>query len=208
MTLTRADLSGHKKLLMWVALSVGFHAIIVTSIERPTAGAGIAEADLTPQPFSGRLINVTYNATPKASPASLPALSAAPEKSADSLPVSASKHADSPDPSTGTPAAQRGIYYFKTTELDRKPFPLKSLVVPVPDSYDRPDPASVILNIRINEAGTVDHAAVVLSSGARDFEEVAVKTFRNARFNPGYRQGVRVRSEMTIEVTITPPDDT
>lgn len=106
-----------------------------------------------------------------------------------------------------TPASVKNpgeIYYFKASELDRRPQPLERIEVPVPESAVALS-GSVMLRLRISESGQVDDASIVMSTGITEFEEAALEVFSQARFRPGYRVKLPVRSEMLIEVTLQPP---
>lgn len=96
------------------------------------------------------------------------------------------------------------IYYFKASELERRPHPLERIEIPVPESAAALS-GSVMLRLRISESGQVDDASVVMSTGITEFEEAALEVFTQARFRPGYRAKLPVRSEMLIEVTLQPP---
>lgn len=91
--------------------------------------------------------------------------------------------------------------YFTASELDHRPVPL----MPVEPRFPR-DAAGrigrVVLNLFIDQDGRVDK--VVLVSGDRPFDESAVWAFGQARFSPGVRNGVPVKSQMLIEVTYRP----
>lgn len=196
-----------RRLWLAVAFSIAVHALLVGTMQRNATGSGAGGPEQFPIRLDAQL------AVSKAP--DLPALP--PESGGTAIAINA-RHTTSttpPQASSLKPAttaasqtkAAAGPYYFPSTELDRKPFPLKRLVVPVPDDYEKPEQASVVLRIRINEGGGVDDARVLMSSGVSAFEEEALKAFRAARFKPGYRQGIAVRSEMTIEVTLYPPDN-
>ena len=79
--------------------------------------------------------------------------------------------------------------------------------MPVPESAVNQSGA-VILRLRISETGRMDDAKIVMSTGIADFEAAALREFLSARFHPGYRGNLPVRTEMTIEVTLSPPKNT
>jgi len=142
-------------------------------------------------------------------------LSAAPQspaipESSGTLPVVATDTPVPADPLPSVTEAVSGvrnpgeIYYFKASELDRRPFPLERIEIPPPESPAALT-ASVLLRLRISESGQVDEASIVMSTGMAEFETAALNTFTQARFHPGYRANLPVRSEMLIEVTLEPP---
>ena len=113
-------------------------------------------------------------------------------------------------PGTGTQAAPgRGgaaagdslLYYFKASELDRRPFPLQPIEIPDPQTREG---GSVHIRILVSESGRVDHASIVMSTGLADLEQSALGAFSSARFRPGYRGKIPVRSEMVVEVNAAP----
>ncbi len=136
---------------------------------------------------------------------------APPETSAVKSMVIAADEPSSSEPANpavkDTPASVKNpgdIYYFKASELERRPHPLERIEVPVPESAIALT-GSVMLRLRISESGQVDDASIVMSTGITEFEEAALEVFSQARFRPGYRAKLPVRSEMLIEVTLQPP---
>jgi protein TonB len=83
--------------------------------------------------------------------------------------------------------------------LDRSPQPLDD-VTPVVPPLAGARGGSVVLRLVVSEHGVVESATVVRSSPAGLFDEAALKAFRHARFAPGLRAGIPVRSEVTYEV--------
>lgn len=105
--------------------------------------------------------------------------------------------AESPESGSG----DRRLYYFKASELDRRPFPLEWIEIPAPET---PQGASVHLRLLISEAGHVDHASIVMSTGLTELEQSALSVFSSTQFKPGYRGEIPVRSELMIEVNLAP----
>jgi len=186
----------------WVAtgVSVALHAAVMVSVQREARGIPPLAAEHAATPLVARLATAVSDAV-------LPTI-AAPETAPDPEPAIV------PGPATPAPSAvppQREAsadtgtaYYFKSTELDRRPFPLTRIEVPPPESAEALA-GSVILRLRISERGRVEDAKIMMGTGIAEFEAAALREFSQARFHPGYRDKLAVRSEMLIEVTLRPP---
>lgn len=187
-----------QRLCIAAAISVAVHLTAVLSFGRGLAGDNpFADHGSSPTTLTARL---------RPAEAQSPAI----PDSTGTLPVIAADTPVPADPLPGVTESVRGvkepgeIYYFKASELDRRPFPLERVEVPAPESAAALT-GSVLLRLRISESGQVDDVSVVMSTGITEFEAEALQTFRGARFHPGYRANLPVRSEMLIEVTLKPP---
>lgn len=189
-----------QRLCIAAAISVAVHLAAVLSFGRGLAGDN---------PFADQGNSPTLIARLRTVAPQSPAI---PEYSG-TLPV---VHSDTPVPADPLPSAAESvsgvknpgeIYYFKASELERRAFPLERIEIPPPDSPTALT-GSVMLRLRISESGQVDDVSIVMSTGIAEFEAAALKTFKNARFHPGYRANLPVRSEMLIEVTLQPPPAT
>ena len=92
--------------------------------------------------------------------------------------------------------------YFRPEELTEKPFMLEDAapnqVLVLPDIFPQP----VILDLYINEQGTIDQVVMQESFLSEDAKRFVVDSFAKTRFNPG-RMGDRpVKSRLTIEVRL------
>lgn len=189
---------------LWVAagISLALHAVIVLSVPRPTANNGDLSSATAAHttPLMARLATAASMAQ---TPATLP-----PAQNIPAILTAASAPTSQPAPpapaSSSTSAGT--LYYFKTAELDRKPFPLTRIEVPAPASSEAITGA-VRLRLRISESGLVEDAKIVFGTGLAEFEDAALREFTRARFQPGYRGNLPVRSEMLIEVNLHPPAD-
>jgi TonB family protein len=128
-------------------------------------------------------------------------MSPAPETAESARPAAATSL-----PANNSAPAGDGLvhYYFKTSELDRRPFPLTRIEVPTPESAEALS-GSVMIRLRISERGRIEDAKIVMGTGIAEFEAAALREFSQAQFHPGYRANLPVRSEMLIEVTLKPP---
>jgi protein TonB len=188
---------GMPRLLSAVALSLLLHAALIVAVGRNGGGDGGSGGGLQSPPLVARLTAVVSDAAtavPVVTESSPPPVTEVPDaRTVAATAASATREGD----------GAAGVYYFKASELDRRPFPLTRIEVPAPES----DPAlagAVMIRLRISESGRIDDARIMMSTGAREFEEAALREFTHARFHPGYRANVPVRSEMLIEVTLRP----
>lgn len=184
---------------LWVAagLSMALHAAIVVSVQRHPGGEPSLQAEQT-APLMARLATAVSDAVMP-----LPAIAVA-ENIEAIRPAAASNTVASPLPANTDPAGDGSVYYFKTSDLDRRPFPLSRIEVPTPESAEALT-GSVMIRLRISERGRVEDAKIVMSTGIVEFETAALREFSQAQFYPGYRANLPVRSEMLIEVTLRPP---
>ena len=190
-----------QRLCIAAAISAAVHLSVALSVGRGLPGDNpFADFGSSPTTLTARL---------RAAEPQSPAI---PEASG-TLPV---VPADTPVPADPLPAVAESvngvrnpgeIYYFTASELERRPFPLERIDIPAPESPSAVT-GSIMLRLRISESGQVDDATIVMSTGIPEFEAAALQTFSGARFQPGYRANLPVRSEMLIEVTLQPPPAT
>lgn len=192
--------AGTRRLWIAAGLSVAVHAAIVVSVQRhPGSSASPLTSEHTALPLFARLATaLTDSVLPTAAP-----VTSAPADTAIRS-VAAPRAVSAAAPADPAPAEAGSAYYFKSSELDRRPFPVKRIEVPVPESAADLT-GVVILRLRISETGRIDDAKIIMGTGITDFENAALREFLNSRFHPGYRGNLPVRSELTIEVTLRPP---
>ncbi len=185
---------------LWVAagLSLALHAAIVISVQRQAGGEPPLQGTQATAPLMARLATAVSDAV---LPAPEPTIAAVPETAEPARPVTAEA---SPLANNSAPAGDGSVHYFRTSELDRRPFPLTRIEVPAPESAEALA-GSVMIRLRISESGRVEDAKIVMGTGIAEFEAAALREFSQARFHPGYRANMPVRSEMLIEVTLKPP---
>jgi TonB family protein len=99
-------------------------------------------------------------------------------------------------PSSGIAAGPR---YLPAEELDERPL-IRSPVEPVFPPHAPVASGRVLLRLLINEAGAVDEAAALRATPPGVFEAAAVEAFASARFTPGRKDGVAVKSALTLEL--------
>ena len=100
-----------------------------------------------------------------------------------------------PQPAAGSPRAAR---YYRTSELDVVPG-IMTRVVPEYPQLARSS-GKVVIRLFIDERGTVERVAVLRSEPKGYFEASAQRAFLAARFTPGMKSGVRVKTQVTLQV--------
>ncbi len=187
---------------LWVAagLSLALHAAIVVSVQRHPGGESPSQEAQATAPLMARLATAVSDTV---LPAAEPAVTPAAETAETPRPTTVNT-TTSPLASNADPAGDGSVHYFKTSELDRRPFPLTRIEVPTPESAEALA-GSVMIRLRISERGRVEDAKIVMGTGIAEFEAAALRKFSQAQFYPGYRSNLPVRSEMLIEVTLRPP---
>ncbi len=198
---TRLHDAGTRRLCVAAGLSVALHGTIAVSVQRypGSGGASPLTSERAAPPLIARLVTaVTDSALSTAIPVVPPPAEAAIQNQPPGA-VSLTTQA------RVAPAGAGSTYYFKASELDRRPYPLFRIEVPPPEST-AVDSGMVIIRLRISERGRVEDAKIITGTGAAEFEAAALREFSRADFRPGYRGNLPVRSEMLIEVTLHPPD--
>jgi len=98
--------------------------------------------------------------------------------------------------SSGPVAAPR---YLPAEELDERPL-IRAPVHPVFPANAPVASGRVRLRLLISETGDVDQTSVVGAVPAGVFETAALEAFAPARFTPGRKGGVAVKSALTVEL--------
>jgi TonB family protein len=89
--------------------------------------------------------------------------------------------------------------YLPAEELDERP-QIRSHVEPAFPLDANAAEGHVVLRLLIDESGAVDKAVVVQADPPGPFEVAALEAFAPARFSPGRKDGVAVKSSMTVEL--------
>lgn len=103
---------------------------------------------------------------------------------------------DAEAPASGFAAPPR---YLPAEELDERPL----IRTPVHPRFPADAPVAsgrVVLRLLINEAGAVDKALTEQADPPGVFDDAAVDAFASARFTPGRKNGIAVRSSLRIEL--------
>lgn len=107
--------------------------------------------------------------------------------------------AASRSPDAALPGIIAAPRYLPADELDERP-QIRSHVEPA-FPLDANAPAGrVVLRLLIGETGAVDKAVVVQADPPGPFEVAAIEAFTPARFIPGRKNGVAVKSALTLEL--------
>jgi len=107
----------------------------------------------------------------------------------------------------GAPLPMEPVYY-RARELDERPLALAQ-VEPVYPAEAPALAARVQLRLYVNEAGSVDRIEILDSGPGEAFANAARHAFAAARFRPGVKGGIAVKSQFPIEVLFgaAPPID-
>jgi TonB family protein len=98
-----------------------------------------------------------------------------------------------------TPQSQ----YKRASELDARPAALGE-IQPVPPPGSEAKGGRVVARILINESGEADRVLVEASEPPGLFDASVVTAFGAARYRPGVKAGVPVKSQMRVEVRFEP----
>ena len=95
--------------------------------------------------------------------------------------------------------------WYEAKELDRYP----AMLTPVHPAYPEPAASQNIIGmvtvlLRIDEAGVIRGANVVSAQPEGYFEDAALQAIQTARFTPGQRDGLPVRSQLIIKLRFAP----
>lgn len=91
--------------------------------------------------------------------------------------------------------------YFPPNELDRKPEAVGEVPLAYPADMPLVARSRVVLSLLIDERGEVDEVIVEAAEAPTELEQLASRAFAAARFSPGMRDGVAVKSWLRVEVT-------
>jgi TonB family protein len=103
----------------------------------------------------------------------------------------------------GAIAVGQEPHYYPSSQLDRRPVALAPIEPEYPASAG-PEGAYLVLRLRVGESGSVDGVRVLVGDPERLFDQSAIAAFGRARFSPGIRNGVPVKSQMYIELKYLP----
>ncbi|HEX7606904.1 MAG TPA: energy transducer TonB [Usitatibacter sp.] len=96
--------------------------------------------------------------------------------------------------------------YLPASELDAKPYPMRRIDLDFPASKDGIEYyGKVRLNVFIDSHGGVDRVEVLESRVPQRLRDIAVNAFSQARWEPGRKWGLRVKSVKEVEIDVEPP---
>jgi len=188
-----------------VAVSLALHAAVVLAPSGPSPGSPLGRSGAG-TPLAARIVAVPAQPPmERASPApATPARPAVePEQAASArqaTPPSVPPPQAPEAPALGLPGAP--VYYLQS-ELDVRA-QMQGHVDPPYPATAPPDGGYVVLRLLISEEGQVERVLVVVAEPAGYFEQAAADAFAAARFFPGRRAGVAVKSQTFIELKFHP----
>jgi protein TonB len=180
-----------------VTASLALHAAVGFGLTVAPPGSPIGSGSLASHPLQARIVS------PPAAP---------PPLAVQSNAATATKKPAPPDRASSTaaptdPAPPLGLggspIYYPPSELDVRPR-LTTRVDPVYPRVAPPDGGYLVLRLLIDEQGFVERTIIVLADPEGYFEEATTEAFAAARFAPGRRGGVAVKSQLWIEMKFRP----
>ena len=104
-------------------------------------------------------------------------------------------------PNIPPPAPPAPAVAPKQAKIDAPPKPHKTIKPDYPKgARQRGEQGEVILEIRVNAAGIVDHVDIVSSCGFPELDDAAVRAARTARFTPAKSGGSPVASTARLKL--------
>jgi protein TonB len=191
-----------------VAASLALHAVVVLAPSGSPPGSPLGRSGAG-SPLAARIVAVPAQPRPaepppveRASPAPPKRPAIDPEQAASARQATPpSVPPQAPDaPALGLPGAP--VYYLQS-ELDVRA-QMQGHVDPPYPAIAPPDGGYVVLRLLISEEGRVERALVVVAEPEGYFEQAAAEAFAAARFFPGRRDGVAVKSQTFIELKFHP----
>jgi TonB family protein len=180
------------------AASLCLHGFLLASLQAVPRGG--PSGQLFGGPQAAKSISVQFEAPPAR------AVVLDPGAAAERPAPRQTPPAGSPQSVSAIPAAGLlpPVKYYTALELDRRPQPLDH-IEPVYPALALSPVGRVTLALYIGENGEVDWLEVEAADQTGDFASSARKAFASARFLPGVRNGVAVKSLMRIEVRFGEP---
>ena len=97
-------------------------------------------------------------------------------------------------------------HFFEAAGLDPRPYPLHAVELVPPKEKDGIEYFGKLqLDVYIDADGVVDHVDAHESLVPQKFRDEAVRAFSQARWEPGRKWGIRVKSVKRVEVDLEPP---
>jgi len=187
------------------AASLTLHAALAVALLAAPPGSPTGQGSGPPRPLQARIVEPAASGLAAAHPSS-PALREARtvpplEKAASGGPASPPRP-PAEDRAQPFGLRQDAIHYLPS-ELDVRPR-LRSRVDPAPPQVAPPDGGYVVLQLLISETGAVERVVVAVADPEGFFEKAATDAFAGARFSPGRRGGIAVKSQTWIELKFHP----
>ena len=177
-----------------VAASLALHGAAALVLAGAPLGSPTGQGSLASPPLQARIVALPAPPPAASAAAALDRAATTPDTRASTRP--------SPDAPQPLGLRERPVYYLPS-QLDVRP----RLTTRVDPAYPRlapPDGGYVLLRLLIGEDGWVERTLVILADPEGFFEEAATDAFASARFAPGRRGGIAVRSQLWVELKFHP----
>jgi protein TonB len=185
--------------------SVFLHAAAALALLAAPPGSPTGQGSGSARPLQARIVGPAAPEPAPAhpsSPAPREARAAAPPEMAASRGPAGPPRAPAEERAQPFGLRPDAIHYLPA-ELDVRPR-LRSPVDPTPPPVAPPDGGYVVLQLLISETGEVERVVVAIADPVGFFEKAATDAFAGARFTPGRRGGVAVKSQTWIELKFHP----
>lgn len=183
--------------------SLAVHAAVALALLAAPPGSPSGQGSGPPRPLQARIAGPALPESAPAHPASPPLREA---RAVPPLEKPAAGDRASPPPAEDR-AQPFGLrpetIHYLPSELDVRPR-LRSRVDPTPPPVAPPDGGYVVLQLLISETGEVERVVVAVADPEGFFEKAATDAFAGARFSPGQRGGIAVKSQTWIELKFHP----
>ena len=207
-------LRARQRLALAGFVSLGLHALLLIGWQS-TAGSRALGEFVAPRDQPVLQVQLLAAATSRDDPtvkpsqavaaAASPALPPVPVVRPDARSVPAPASTPSPTRPENSAAATTasGSPQYREDGLDPPPRPLTDIELTYPPGTDHME-GTVVLRLRIDEAGRLDDVSVVRATLPGVFDAAAIAAFRAVRYAPGVYQGKPVKSQLLIAVDYTP----
>jgi protein TonB len=182
-----------------VAASLALHATAAFVLAGMPFGSPTGKGTLVSHPLHARI--VAPSPEPERITAVMPRQSNAPPTPKRPAPVR--ERAAAPVEAAQPLGLRESPVYYPAAQLDVRPR-LTTRVDPVYPRIAPPDGGYVVLRLLIGEDGWVERTLVVLADPEGYFEDAAADAFAGARFAPGRRGGIAVKSQLWVELKFHP----
>jgi protein TonB len=187
-----------------LAASIALHAAAALIVATAPPGSLSGQGDRTTALLQARIAAPGASTSAEVPP---PATRADEARSAARPERAAPAPAAAPAPRGPEAAQTLGLgtetVYHLPSELDVRP-QLRTSVEPPYPRVAPPDGGYLVLQLLINETGAVEKVNVAVADPEGFFEQTAIEAFAAARFAPGMRGGVAVKSQTWIELRFHP----
>jgi len=189
--------------------SVGLHCVLIVAVTGPSrpprSPAVTLQLRLIDEASDARLISpVSPPAAVDGTP-SAPAPNVTKQRPAATAPARATaRERGAPPARTAAPATiavPRDPTWYSVRELDELPRPLRPIRPPRTATAAPGQHGRVVLQLAIDESGTVIDAIVMDADAAEGLASLALAAGRDAHFRPGTKGGRIVKSKVLVELT-------